>query len=397
MPMPQDSLPANRDKPFLLVDGDGLSRLQCQIGLIPARGAGLKRRALVYALVAWLPLAIASWLAGSPAVHDGSMTETLLGHYGIHIRCLVAIPLLVLAEGIAQKNLALCLLEFKRSGLVDEALAPRFDAVIDGVVRLKKRAYPWVIIGTLAAAWTAVFLISPNPDEVQWAGPRSGGLGFGAWWFLLVSRPIFAVLLLAWVWRLALVGVLLLRIARLPLKLVVMHPDRMGGLGFLDRLPMVYAPFLFSVSAVVAGAWAHTVFYHGVTVPSLYLQVATLLLLLILTGMAPLLVFSGMMAGAKRQALLDYGVLLAEHGRLVDARWIRKEQIAENPMLDAPELGPVADIQAMYQAVAAMRPAVISKSILFKIALPAALPLLVLVATQWPVKSTLSKLLFTLL
>lgn len=395
--MTRDSSTTSRDEPFLLMENDGLSRLQGQIGLIPARGGGLKRRALIYVLVAWLPLVVASWLVGPAGGQANETTETLLGHFGIHIRCLVAIPLLVLAEGMAQKNLALCLREFKRSGLVDQDLAPRFDAVIASVIGLKKRVFPWVIVGTVALAWTAAFLISPNPDEVQWAAPTPDGMAFGAWWFLLVTRPLFSVLLLAWVWRLTLVGILLLRIARLPLKLVVMHPDRMGGLGFLDRLPMVYAPFLLSVSAVVAGAWAHTVFYHGVTVPSLYVQVATLLVILILIGLAPLLVFSSMLARAKRQALLDYGALLSEHGRLVDARWILKKEVPENPLLDAPELGPVADVQAMYQAVAAMRPAVISKSILLKIALPAALPLLVLIATQWPVKSTLSKLLFTLL
>jgi len=381
------------DEPFLLVQGDALSRLESRIGLAP-RGGGVKRRALIYALVAWLPLVVASWLSG-PA--DAQATESLLGHFGIHIRCLVAIPLLVLAEVVAQKNLLICLREFKRSGLVDDALAARFDGIVEDVIRLKRRVSPWLVIGVLAAAWTAAFLVSPNPDELRWTPADGERMAFGAWWFLLVTRPLFSVLLLAWVWRLTLVGILLLRIARLPLKLVVMHPDRMGGLGFLDRLPMVYAPFLFSVSAVVAGAWAHTVFYHGVAVPTLYAQVATLLLVLILIGLAPLLVFSSMLAHAKRQALLDYGALLSEHGRLVDARWIHKAQIAEQPILDAPELGPVADVQAMYQSVAAMRPAVISKSILLRIALPAALPLLLLVATQWPLKSTLSKLLFTLL
>ncbi|MNW13481.1 hypothetical protein D3C71_2114530 [compost metagenome] len=66
-------------------------------------------------------------------------------------------------------------------------------------------------------------------------------------------------------------------------------------------------------------------------------------------------------------------------------------------MLDAPELGPVADVQAIYQAVAAMRGAIVNKSVLLKILVPAALPMLLLISMQWPLKSTLSKLLFTLL
>src|SRR5690606_2840581 len=129
--------------------------------------------------------------------------------------------------------------------------------------------------------------LAPNRDEIQWAGADSRSLAFGAWWFLLVTRPIFSVLLLAWVWRLILLGILLLRIARLPLQLVTMHPDRFAGLGFLDRIPLIYSPFILSVSAVVAGAWAHGVFYHDVPIPSLYMQMATLLVVLVVIGLAP--------------------------------------------------------------------------------------------------------------
>lgn len=382
--------------PFSLVRNDPFHRLQCRLGLIPANGDGFLRRALFYALAAWLPLVIASWLAGT-VVQSAGIAEPLLGHIGIHVRCLVAIPLLVLAEGVAQKTIPLFMREFRRTGLIGDAQAAQFEQVIAGVLRLRNRALPWVIIVGAVLAWTAAFLLAPDPDEIQWAGADSRSLAFGAWWFLLVTRPIFSVLLLAWIWRLILLGILLLRIARLPLQLVVMHPDRVGGLGFLDRVPLVYSPFILSVSAVMAGAWSHSVFYHGVPVPSLYIQMATLLAVLVALGLAPMLVFSPMLLRAKKKALLDYGVLLAQHGRMVDARWIAGQKIPDTPMLDSPELGPVADIQAMYQSVASMRTAIISKSVLIKIVLPAALPLLVLVATQWPLKSTLSKLLFTLL
>ena len=384
------------DGPFSLVRNDPFYRFQQRIGLIPPNGNGFKRRALLFALVAWLPLVVASWFAGT-VIESNGMAEPLLGHVGIHVRCLIAIPLLVLAEGVAHQAIPLFMREFRRTGLIGEAQRPQFEQVISDMLRLRNQALPWVIIVGLVAAWTAALLFAPNPDEIQWAGTESRSLAFGAWWFLLVTRPIFSVLLLAWIWRLGLLGVLLLRLSRLPLQLVVMHPDRAGGLGFLDRVPFVYSPFIFSVSAVVAGAWAHEVLYHGVLVPSLYVQMATLLVVLIAIGLLPLLVFTPMLLRAKKKALLDYGVLLAQHGRAVDARWIAGQTVPDYPMLDAPELGPVADIQAMYQSVASMRPAVISKTILMTIAVPAALPLLLLVATQWPLKSTLSKLLFTLL
>ncbi|CAM3976043.1 DUF2868 domain-containing protein [Bordetella tumbae] len=383
-------------EPFSLVRDDLFYRLQRRIGLIPAHGDGIKRRALVYALVAWLPLVIASWLAGT-VVESAGIAEPLLGHIGIHARCLIAIPLLVLAEGLAQQMIPLFMREFRRTELIGDGQRERFEKVLVDVIRLRNRAFPWVIIVGLVSTWTAAFFLTPNRDEIEWAGANSRSLAFGAWWFLLVTRPIFSILLLASIWRLVLLGILLFRIARLPLQLVVMHPDRFAGLGFLDRLPVIYSPFILSVSAVMAGAWAHGVFYHDVAVPSLYIQMAVLLIVLVLIGLAPLLVFSPMLVRAKKKALLDYGVLLAKHGRAVDARWIAQREVPDLPMLNAPELGPVADIQALYQSVASMRPVLVNKSILLKIVAPAALPLLLLVATQWPLKSTLTKLLFTLL
>lgn len=390
---------ASRDEDgerFSLVRDDVFYRIQQKIGLIPPGGGGFLRRAVLYAMVAWLPLVIVAWLAGT-AIDPLGGAEPLLGHIGIHVRCLVAIPLLVVAEGVAQQNIPKGVREFKRSGLVSGDLSARFDQVLADMLRLRNQVFPWILIAGLVMSWTAVLFMSPNLDEMRWANTESPLLKFGVWWLLFVTRPIFSILLLAWVWRLVLLGILLFRIARLPLNLVVLHPDRVGGLGFLSRIPVVYGPIILSVSAVMAGVWAHEVLYHGVTVPSLYGQIGALLGVLVLMGVAPLLVFSPLLMRAKRQALLDYGVLLAQHGRAVDDRWIRKMDVPDYPMLNAPELGPVADIQALYQSVASMRVAIITKSVLIKILLPAALPLLILISLQWPLKSTLTKLLFTLL
>lgn len=387
---------ANAVDQFSLVRDDFFYRIQRKIGLIPAGGGGFTRRAVVYALIAWLPLVIAAWLAGT-AIESLEDNEPLLGHIGIHVRCLVAIPLLVLAEGIAQKLIPLGLREFRRSGLVDETLSARFDQVLIGMAALRNRISPWIVITVFVVTWIAVLFFSPNLDELRRADSGSHSLSFGVWWLLLVTRPIFSILLLAWVWRLILLGLLLMRIAALPLKLVPSHPDRLGGLGFLTRLPVVYGPFLFSVSAVVAGVWAHEVLYHGVMVPSLYGQIAALLVVLTIIGLAPLLVFTPLLLRVKRQALLDYGAFVSQHGRAVDEKWIQGKDAPAPPMLDAPELGPVADVQAIYQAVAAMRGAIVNKSVLLKILVPAALPMLLLISMQWPLRSTLSKLLFTLL
>lgn len=379
---------------FSLVRGDWLYRIQRRIGLIPAGGTGILRRAIFFSMLTWLPLMI--WAIVNNRVIGGD-GESLFGHYSVHIRCLIGIPLLIGAEAVAHSVVPLCLTQFQRSGLVDAELAPRFNAVVASGAKLRDTLYPWVVIGGLVVAWAVAVSVSPNPDEVRW-GDLGGASGFAVWWFLLVSRPVFNVLMLAWLWRLVLACVLLFRISRLPLRLVPTHPDKVGGLGFLSRIPFIFAPFAFAVSAVMAASWGHEVVYHGVAIPSLYFQMGTLVLVLTILLMLPMLTFTPLLARTRKWALLDYGALLATHGRKVDRRWIHGEPgQPDDPLLDAPELGPVADTHAIYGAVAQMRGALVNKAVLLSAALPAAVPMLALASSQLPMKSTLGKLLMTLL
>ena len=249
-------------------------------------------------------------------------------------------------------------------------------------------------------AWTILQPMADGADaghEAKWAS-EGGGLGFGGWWFLYVSRPIFSVLLVSWFWRLALVFVLLKRIARLDLSIVPTHADGAGGLGFLKDLPKAFSLFAFAISAVLASRLAHDVLYHDVSVLSLKVVLAGFVLLVVAVCIAPLLALVGPLAAAKRRALLEYGALVGEHGRRVRRRWILRETTEEDDaLLQAPEIGPVADTAAIYEAVSRMRPVPFGKSTLIAIAVPTLLPILVLVSTQVPIKEVLKKIVGALL
>ena len=67
------------------------------------------------------------------------------------------------------------------------------------------------------------------------------------------------------------------------------------------------------------------------------------------------------LAAAKKRALLEYGALVGTHGALVRKRWILGEPVKDDEILHAPEIGPVADAVAMFEAVKAMRPLPIGK------------------------------------
>jgi hypothetical protein len=245
----------------------------------------------------------------------------------------------------------------------------------------------------------AVLFVSPSPaanHELAWAGEPAAGFGFAAFWFTWVMRPLFTVLLVAWLWRLILAFVLCLRLSRLELSLVPTHPDGAGGLGFLEGLPVAFSPVILALSAVLASRWAHDVLFHGVHVTELRMPMIAFAVVVVVLFLSPLLPWQPLLAAARRRAELEYGALVARHGRLVRQRWIEGKPVGDDALLTAPELGPVADTLALYEAARKMKALPIGRRSLAAVLVPAALPLLAVLAIEIPVKDLLLGLLKTL-
>lgn len=377
-----------------LIKGDAAYRLQRRLHLMPEHGMGAGRRALFFALFTWLPLALGAWWAQR---HGGvTPPEPLLAHYGIHVRCLLAIPLMILAEAVAHRLLPLTLTHFEVSGLVQLADRARFHEMLEDVARLRDRVLPWVFILGVVLAWSSTAILSGNFAEVDWhlggLGPGQG-VSFPQWWFAVVVRPVFLALLLGWLWRTVLLTILLRRLSRFPLCIVPAHPDRRGGLGFTERLALIFSPVALALSSVAAASFAHDIVYHGLNVMDIKFELAGTAILVSALFLLPFLSLSRLLFRLKREAMLDYGALLARHGRLVYRRWILGEHIEDAPVLHAPELGPVADLQTMYQAVEAMRVRSVDKLGFTAICLPAALPVVVVALIQIPFSEIIGRVL----
>ena len=382
------------DLDLSLVLGDAPFRVQRRVGLIPAQGLGVARRAVFFAALAWLPIAIWAWWAGRALPEPGQAHEPLLQHFGVHARLLLGIPLLIVAEAVAQRVAYRLIPQFVRSGLVRPADVPRFRAILADTARLRDAALPWVVIVALAIAWAFTGTVVARAHELNWAteGGAIPSLGFGGWWYVYVGRPIFLALLLGWLWRLVLLTAAFRRIAKLDLAIVPTHPDRAGGLGFLERLPSAFGLVAFVAACTVASGWAHDAEFHGLDVHSLFPMMAAGLVVTLAIFLAPYLVFSGSLARAKKQALLDYGALVARQGAGVRRKWIDGDAALDDPVLSAPELGPVADMATLYELVQRMRTVPLGKAALLAIALPVAIPFIGVLAIQIPLKELLQGL-----
>jgi hypothetical protein len=380
---------------FDLTRGDLLFRLQRRLGLIPANGLGLVRRALFWTALGWLPIAV--WAIVAQRAIPGSTAEPLLAYFGVHARLLIAVPLLVLAEGPANAATAQLLRHFIVAGVVPDAGRAGYVAAVQRAARWRDAAWPWLVMLAVAIALGTYSQTIARSHEVDWAGDGSLGLGFGGYWYLYVGRTIFLTLVLGWIWRIGLLAGLLASIARLDLVLVPSHADRAGGLGFLQRLPAVFAPLALALGIVLASRWAHDAVYHGLALQSVKVEMLLFVALCVAVFSAPLLFFHGPLKRARARALLEYGALVGHQGRLVHARWIEGASLMDEPLLDAPELGPVADTNALYEAVRAMRTVPLGKASVMPVALAAALPMLAVLALQVPVAALLKRLVHAIL
>ncbi len=377
-----------------LVRDDLIFRFYRRIGLIPKAGLGIVRRAIFFVLLTWLPLVLWAYLSGT-AIQDQA-DEPLLRHFGVHARFLVAIPLIVVGEWMMHGVISKLIPYFYTSGLIQESQKNAFKRALQDTLSLRDSTLPWVVIS--AIVFMSVVLQPPYQEmhELNWANTGTGtefNLGFGGWWMVYVSRPIFFALVWVSLWRLVLLFLLFKRIAALDLQIVPTHPDHAGGLGFLEKIPIAFGLFVFAISLVMSSRLAHEVVYHGLQVQSLKLLAVVFLLVIVLLFLSPLLVFCPKLAAAKRKAWLDYGALVGNHGRLVHKRWIQNEAIANESLLQAPEIGPVADALSLYEAVINMRMMPIGKVAVLSIILPAAIPLIALFSIQVPIKDTLLKIL----
>lgn len=387
----KDPHPSSQNVPpdFIIVRNDLPIRWQRKIGLAPDNGLGVARRALFFALFTWLPIIV--WAALESRLLDRATGEPLLAHYGVHVRCLVAIPLLILAEGMALRIVRTIVSQFIENGLIIDSQRERFAQIIQDTMRLRDESFPWVIVFALTLLWLIGVPNSIHEHELSWAA-LDAGIGFGGWWFLYVVRPVFTILLLGWLWRIGLLFRLFYQISKLDLALVPAHPDGMGGLGFLQKLPKAFVLVTLAMSAVLASRWIHDSLFHQIALETLKLPLLSFAVLWGLTVLAPLFVFSGKMISTRKKAMREYSALLSEHGRLVHKKWILGEKIGERDILDSPELGPSADIETIYAAVKNMRVVPIGKSCIVPILVPIALPMIIVAATQIPLLTILTTL-----
>ena len=380
---------------FSLVLGGPLYQLWRRTRLTGNALQLLSRRLIVGTLLTWFPLLLLSIAAGT--AWGDSVKLPFLHDIEQHIRLLLALPLLIVAELVVHQRLRPVARQFLERGLIPDAARAKFDAAVASAMRLRNSVTAellllvFVYVVGLGFTWrTHVDL-----DMTSWYGVAMGGKlqpSPAGWWLGCVSLPLFQFLLLRWYFRLFIWTRLLWHVSRLDLKLMPAHPDRCGGLGFLALVSQAFSPLLAAQGMLVAGMMANRIIFAGAKLLDFKVELIGVVVVMLLAVLGPMLLFGPKLAEAKRAGMREYGALADRYVREFDHKWFRGGAPADEPLIGSADIQSLADLGNSVEVVERMRFAPFGLQTVVQLAVVTLLPVAPLLLTVMPLNELLKAL-----
>src|SRR3954462_12240689 len=371
---------------FSLVMGGPLFQLLRRVHLSGDALELTRQRMIVIVSLAWVPLLVLSVLEGQ-ALH-GRAAGPFVWDVEAHMRFLVALPLLILAELLVHERLRLVVRQFLERNLIPDGAVPRFKAAIASAFRLRNSVVAEAILLALVyivgvtLVWRHFIALSNTPT--WYAMPTSQGmkLSLTGRWYAYVSLPIFQFLLVRWYYRIGIWARFLWQVSRLDLSLIPTHPDRVGGMGFLANVSFAFTPLAVAHGAMLAGPLANRIFYVGARLPDFKPEIAVVVVFVLCLVFGPFMVFARQFAAAKRAGLREYGTLAERYVRAFDAKWLRGGAPPEEALVGSADIQSLADLGNSFEVVKTMRVTPITRDAVFSLVMATLAPVVPLMLTM---------------
>jgi hypothetical protein len=381
---------------FSLVLGGPLFQLLRRTHLAGDALELLRQRILLIPLVAWLPLLVLSLVEGEAL--GGRAAVPFLLDIEVHVRFLIALPLLIIAELVVHQRMRFVVRQFLERNLIPQNALPRFENAIASAFRLRNSVLAEVlligfvyVVGILII-WRYYVALS---TDTWYAVPTVDGLKLsvtGAW-YGYVSLPIYQFLLVRWYYRIFIWSRFLWQVSRIELSIVPTHPDRVGGLGFLANTVYAFMPLAVAHGVMLAGPIANRIFYLGAALPEWKAEIGLMVVFLLCLVLGPLMVFAPQLAQAKRTGNREYGKLAERYVREFDAKWLRGGAPTGEPLVGSADIQSLADLANSFEVVRTMHIAPITRDSLLRLVVATLAPIAPLALTMMPFDELLQKLL----
>lgn len=379
------------EKTFTLLPESQLAaRLGARFGFEPELHPRVRQgaRIALYLFIAWLaPMMLAS-------LHSTWARGSFLADFETHLRSLIAIPLLLLAEGQVDEEV-----RYVVRGLESPRRCRRPEELRARVNRLQALLeHPVISLALVAAAFLAVpaWIRQHANGHSTWAFAVDGGhstLTAAGTWQAYVVVPVYIFLLVRWTWRWVVLAFVLARSAPL-LRPVITHADLCGGFSFVSDAPARFALVIAGASSLVSARWLFQVVREGAPASAITTQMVVFPILSVILAFFPLLTFVFPFARAKRSALRRYRAVVEGHARNVEGAWFRRPFPAH---VASEEASSLTDLTSIYDRARAMRVIPFRRSHVIVVLLAATLPMIPVVLALVPIERILREVFRALL
>jgi hypothetical protein len=380
---------ARPTRPFLLMEGGALYRIESRVGLIRERVPILKRRAGLAVLLTWGVLFILALIQGT--AYGRKVPVPFLRDFTVYTRFLLAAPLLLVAESIIGPRIAGAAEEFVKSGVVIEKDYQKFDAAVERALKSRDSIQAEVILIILAYIGTFISFKEAGVEVSTWDAFRSDAgtsVTFAGWWLHLFCVPLLQFLQLRWFWRLFLWFRFLAQVRSLDIQLFPTHPDHAGGLGFVGDAQRFFGILLFTTSILLTGVFANNIVYDKTPLEHFAPMIALYVVLALIVILGPLVLFTGKLLKIKRAGLYQYGALATAYTGAFQRKWIKGDNPGE-PLLGTGDIQSLADLANSFAVIEHMDPMPVNPRTILHLTAACLLPMATLLLTIMSPKEVL--------
>lgn len=293
--------------------------------------------------ITWIPLmalSLGAWLITN-------QREPILKDLSIHVRLLISLPLVFVAERLLDRNGRRAIARLFAEDFVPPALEERARAIVGSAERWRDSPLIETVLLLVAIASGVASLLGMLPAAGIVHGIVDSRASVAHIWYALVCLPIVQFVF----WRSLFHWGLWVRVlggfSRVPLRLLPMHADRRGGIGFLKQPSISYgAVLLLAIGSTLCAGWGTKILLYGSGIDDFKPLFLGFVLITTIIAFAPLLLFVPQLFAARGEGRRLYGGLVTDYARALQERWIGGR--ARKDLLGSPDFQSLADLGTSY-------------------------------------------------
>jgi hypothetical protein len=358
---------------FGLGEGGPLHRLEVACHVTKLLG-----QIILVFLLTWLPVM-------ALALIEQSITgrrEPLLYDPQVHVKFLIAAPLLLVADHVFPWICRRSLQQLVAQGFVPDAGLPRFRELYDKARGLADAAWPefLLLVGALVLGVAELTGVMPISGRSYRTGPSVTQV-----WYALFASALLQFLLWRSLWRWLIWVRIVIGLSRIDLRLVATHPDRCGGIAFL-RLPSLgyCAILLFVASSILCAGWG-TFYPLEATLSSFKPFISMFVFVGAAVAFGPLFFFTPLLLRARLDGVLENDILAARQGWQFRQDWV----VGHRPdFLGSPDAQTLDSLGNMYRhSVERIRYVIFDKRDIIVLLLATLVPIVPVMLVHVPAES----------